>query len=58
MRVEGVTVDPSMQSEKSCVELVRELGPIMMISDLLQLSFRKFFCIHVFISVRQAVRVE
>ena len=56
--MEGVTVDPSMQSEKSCVELVRELGPIMMISDLLQLSLRKFFCIHVFISVRQAVRVE
>ena len=30
-RVEGVTMEPSMFREKSCVERVRELGP--MISD-------------------------
>ena len=30
----------------------------MIISDLLQLSLRKFFCIQFFMSVRQAVRVE
>ena len=58
IRSEGVTVEPSMLREKSLVELVRELGPMMMISDLLQLSLRKFVCIQVFKSVRQAVRVE
>ena len=57
-RVEGVTMDPSILSEKSVVERVREVGPMMMISDLLQFSLRKFFCIHVLISVRQAVRAE
>lgn len=30
----------------------------MRISDLLQLSWRKFSCIHDLMSVRQAVRVE
>ena len=28
------------------------------ISDLSQLSFRKFLCIHVLMSIRQVVRVE
>ena len=51
-------MEPSMFSETSWVEQMRELGPMMMIYDLLQLSLRKLFCIHVFISVRQAVRVE
>ena len=55
---EGVTVDPSMFNEKSRVVLVRGLGPIIMISDLLQFSLRKFFCIQFLTSVRQAVRVE
>ena len=37
MWVESETMEPSMLSEKSCIELVRELGPVMMISNLLQL---------------------
>ena len=57
-RVEGVTREPSMFSEKSWLERVRESGPMMSISDLLQLSLRKLCCIQVFISVRQVVRVE
>ena len=44
MWLEVLTRDPSMVSEKSWVERVRESGPMMIISDLLQLSFRKFFC--------------
>ena len=40
--VEGVT---SMLSEKVWVERVREVGPMMRISNLLQLSLRKFRCI-------------
>ena len=51
-------MEPSMFSEKSWVERVRESGPMMIISDLLQLSFRRFCCIQVFISVRQVERVE
>ena len=37
---------------------MRDLGPMMMSSDLLQLSWRKFVCIQVFMSLRQAERVE
>ena len=44
-RVEGVTVEPSMLSEKVWVERVREFQP-MRISDLLQLTLRNFCCIH------------
>ena len=47
-----------MMREKVWAEWVRELGPMMGISDLLQLSLRKFCCIYDFISVRQVVRVE
>lgn len=57
-RGEGVTVCPSMQSEMSWVEGRRDLGPMMMISDLLQLSLRKLLFIQVFIAERQVVRVE
>ena len=39
-------------------ERVRCFGPIIRISDLLQLSLRKFCCIHDFISARQVVREE
>lgn len=56
--VEGVTMEPSMVREKVWAERMREFGPMMSISDLLQLSWRKFCCIHVFISARQVVRVE
>ena len=56
--VEGVMVEPSMLREKVWAEWVRCLGPIMSISDLLQLSLRTFCCIHDFISARQMVRVE
>ena len=37
---------------------VRESGQMIKISDLLQLSLRKFLCIHVLMSIRQLVRVE
>lgn len=47
-----------MLSAKSWGERVREDGPMIRISDLLQLSFRKFVCIHVLMSIRQVVRVE
>ena len=40
------------------MERVRESGPIMRISDLLQFSLRKFVCIQFFTTVRQEVRVE
>ena len=56
--VEGVMMEPSMLREKVWAERGRCLGLIMSISDLLQLSLRKFCCIHDFISVRQVVRVE
>ena len=56
--LEGVTMEPSIFKEKVWVERVREFGPMMSISDLLELSLRKFSCIHDFISVRQEVRVE
>lgn len=36
---------------------VRDLGPMMSMSDLSQLSWRKFVFIHDFISLRQFVRV-
>ena len=55
--VEGVMMEPSMLREKVWAERVRCLGPIS-ITDLLQLSLRKFCCIHDFISARQVVRVE
>ena len=58
MRVEVVTRVLSILREKFWVERVRESGPMMIISDLLQLSLRKFLCIQDFISVRQVVRVE
>ena len=35
-QMEGVTMAPSISIEKSWVELVWEVGPMMMISDLLQ----------------------
>ena len=57
-RVEVVTVEPSMLRVKFWVERVRVSGPMIKISDLLQLSLRKLFCIHVLMSVRQVVRVE
>ena len=56
--VEGVMMEPSMLRVKVWAERVRCFGPIMSISDLLQLSLRKFCCIHDFISARQVVRVE
>ena len=58
MRVDVVTGVPSMRSEKSWVERVRESGPMIIISDLSQLSLRKFCCIQDFMSVRQVERVE
>ena len=45
--MEGVTFEPLMVGETDWAERVREFGPKMIISDLLQLR-----------SVRQAVRVE
>ena len=51
-------MEPSMLREKVCAERVRCFGPIISISDLLQLILRKFCCIHDFISARQVVREE
>ena len=56
--VEGVTVEPSIFMDMFWVERVRVSGPMMRISDLLQLSFKKFFCIQVLTSVRQVVMVD
>ena len=42
--LEGVTMEPSMLREKVWAERVRELGPMMSISDLLQLSLRLTRC--------------
>ena len=55
---DGMTVEPSILRVKLWAELVREFGPMSRISDLLQLSFRKLFCIQVLMSLRQVVRVE
>ena len=38
--------------------LMRDLGPMMGMSDLSQLSLRKSECIHDFILVKQLVRVQ
>ena len=56
--VEGVTMEPSMLSVKSWVWWVIESRPMIKISDLLQLSFRKCLCIHVLMPVRHVERVE
>ena len=40
------------------VFLMRDLGPMIIISDLSQFSWRKLVCIQVLISVRQLVSVE
>lgn len=56
--VEGVMIEPSILSEEVWVEWVREFGPMMRISDLLQLSLRKFCCIHDFMCARQVMRAE
>lgn len=58
MWVDVETVDLSMESEKSGQVEMRDFGPMMRSSDLLQLSLRKFVCIQEFISVRQFVRVD
>ena len=55
---DACTVEPSMLREKFWFDWMRDLGPMMMISDLSQLSLRKFVCIQAFISIRQLVRVE
>ena len=54
--VEGVMMEPSMLRKKVWAERERCFGPIISISDLLQLSLRKFCCILDFISARQVVR--
>lgn len=57
-RVELVTIEPSMFSEKVWVERVKEFVLMMRSSDLLQLSLRKLCCIHDCLPARQVVRVE
>ena len=47
-----------MVMEKLWVERVRESGPMMRISDLLQFSLRKLVSIQDLMSDRQVVRVE
>ncbi len=38
------------------LDLVRDLGPMMIMSDLSQFSLRKLACIHDMMSLRQSVR--
>ncbi len=47
-----------MLSEKSRVEGCRDFGPMIIITDLLQLSYRELLFIQVFISVRPFVMLE
>ena len=51
-------MEPSMVREKSWVERVSEFGPMIISSDLSQLSFRKLSCIHILMSVRQVLSWE
>lgn len=55
---EGVRVQLSKEKQKSLAVEVREWGPITRMSDLLQLSFRKFVWSHELMSERQFERVE
>lgn len=55
---EVVTVWPSTDRVKSWVEGRSDLGPMTMISDLLQLSLRKLAFIQDFIADRQFVMVN
>lgn len=55
---EGETLCPSMWRVKFCTEGRRDLGPVMRISVLLLLSFRKLLSIQVLISEMQFVMVE
>lgn len=54
----GVRVELSKEKRKSLAVEARELGPITRMSDLLQLSLRKFVWSHELISERQFERVE
>ena len=47
-----------MVKQKLCDVLKRNLGPMMIVSDLSQLSLRKLVCIHDLISLGQMVKVE
>ena len=51
-------MEPSILSEKSWVERVREFRPMLRIFDLLQFNLRKLCCIQVWTSVRQVVWVQ
>ena len=51
-------MEPSILSGKSWVGQLRECGPMMRISDLLQFSLTKLCFIQVLASVRQVVRVQ
>lgn len=55
---EVVTVGPSTERVKSWEEERSDLGPMTMISDLLQLSLRKLAFIQDFIAERQFVMVN
>ena len=48
----------NVEGEVSGVVWVRESGPVMRTSDLLELSLRKLCCIQVLMSVKQLERVE
>lgn len=53
---EGDRVELSVVRQKLWVILVRDMGPMMITSDLSQFSLRTFVRIHDLISVRQSVR--
>ena len=54
---DGDRVELSMVRQKLSVVLVRDFGPIMIRSDLSQLSLRKLVCIQDLMLVRQLERV-
>ena len=55
---EGDRVVLSMVRQKLGLVLVRDMGPMMIMSDLSPLSLRKLVCIHDLVSVKQLVRAE
>ena len=55
---EGDRIVLSMVREKFWVDVVSDFEPMSIISDLSQVSLRKFVCSHVCSSDRQLLRVE
>lgn len=54
----GDRVELSMVRQMLWVVLVRDFGPLIIVSDLSQFSLRKLACIHDLITVRHLITVE